>query len=120
MSKPDRSRVLHFAEALAQIPGPEGERAITCLRRGSLDVKLSARPLSPNRQTTHAQDEVYVVVRGRGVLFHDGLREPFEAGDCLFVAAGIEHRFEDFDEELAVWVIFFGPAGGELPNEGAE
>jgi mannose-6-phosphate isomerase-like protein (cupin superfamily) len=115
MSTPDRSRVIHFAEARARIPGPGGERAITFLRRGSLDVKLSAQPLVPNRQTAHAQDEIYVVIRGRGVLFHDGKHESFEAGDCLFVAAGIKHRFEDFSEDLAVWVVFHGPAGGELP-----
>ena len=77
----------------------------------------SAEPpsLPPNQQTPHAQDEVYVIVRGRGVLLHDGKRESFEAGDCLFVAAGTEHRFEDFSENLAVWVIFYGPSGGEFP-----
>ena len=31
----------------------------------------------------------------------------------MFVAAGGEHRFEDFTEDLAVWVVFYGPAGGE-------
>ncbi len=63
MSKLDHSRVIHFAEAQARIPGPGGERSISFLRRGSLDVKLS-RPLPPNQQTPHAQDEVYVVIRG--------------------------------------------------------
>ena len=58
------------------------------MRRGTIDVKLSARPLRPNRQTTHAQDELYVVICGRGVLFHNGRRDAFEPGDCLFVAAG--------------------------------
>ena len=61
----------------------------------------------------HHQDEIYVIVRGRGALFHDGRRDPFEAGDVMFVAAGVEHRFEDFTEDLAVWVVFYGPAGGE-------
>jgi mannose-6-phosphate isomerase-like protein (cupin superfamily) len=116
MSTADRSGVIRFAEALTRIPGPNGERAVSGLRRGSLEVKLSARPLVPNRQTPHAQDEVYVVIRGRGVLFHDGRRDPFEAGDCLFVAAGTEHHFEDFNDDLAVWVIFYGPDGGELPK----
>jgi len=116
MSKPGRSGVIHFAAADAGIPGPDGERAISLLRRGSLDVMLSARPLRPNLQKTHAQDELYVVVRGRGVLFHDGKRESFEAGDCLFVAAGTEHCFEEFSDDLAVWVIFYGPAGGEVPE----
>src|SRR5437867_1582044 len=62
MSKPDHSRVIHFAEAQAGIPGSSGQRSISLLRHGSLDVKLS-RPLPPNEQTPHAQDEVYVVFR---------------------------------------------------------
>ena len=114
MSKPDHTRIIHFAEAQAGIPRPGGERSVSFLRRGSLDVKLS-RPLAPNQQTPHAQDEVYIVIHGRGVLLHEGKRESFEAGDCLFVAAGTEHRFEDFTEDLAAWVVFYGPSGGELP-----
>jgi hypothetical protein len=33
----------------------------------------------------------------------------------MFVAAGTEHYFEDFTEDLAVWVVFYGPDGGEVP-----
>jgi hypothetical protein len=33
----------------------------------------------------------------------------------MFVAAGTPHRFEDYSEDLAVWVIFYGPSGGEVP-----
>jgi hypothetical protein len=25
----------------------------------------------------------------------------------------VEHRFEEFSDDLAVWVIFYGPEGGE-------
>ena len=114
MSKPDRSRVIRLAEAQAGIPGPAGEHAVSLLQRGTLNVKLSL-PVPPNQQTPHAQDEVYVVIRGRGVLFHDGKRDPFESGDLLFVAAGTEHHFEDFGGDLAVWVVFYGPHGGEVP-----
>ena len=113
MIKPDRSRVIRLAEAQAGIPGPTGEHSVSLLRRGTLHVKLSL-PVLPNQQTPHAQDEVYVVIRGRGVLLHDGERDPFESGDLLFVAAGTEHRFEDFTEDLAVWVVFYGPSGGEV------
>ena len=116
MSQSDRSHVMHFAAVDAALPAPDGARATTCLRRGSLEVKLSARPLVPNRQTPHEQDELYVVIRGHGVLFHDGKRDSFAVGDCLFVAAGTEHHFEDFSEDLAVWVIFYGPSGGEIPS----
>jgi mannose-6-phosphate isomerase-like protein (cupin superfamily) len=113
MTRTDRSAVFRMAEARSRIPGPAGEHAATVFRRGTLDVALS-QPVRPNRQTPHAQDEVYVIVRGRGVLVHDGTRDPFEAGDLLFVAAGTEHQFEDFGKDLAVWRIFYGPGGGEL------
>ena len=117
MSKPDRSRVIRLAEAQAAIPGPAGEHAVSLLQRGTLKAMLSLSRFAPlPRPTTpHAQDEVYVIVRGRGVFLHDGQRDPFESGDFLFVAAGTEHRFEDFTEDLAVWVVFYGPHGGEFP-----
>ena len=116
MSKSDRSSVIHLAEAQASIPGSAGEHAVSFLRRGTLNAMLALGRFAPlPRPTTpHSQDEVYVVMRGRGVFFHDGERDSFEAGDLLFVAAGIEHRFEDFTEDLAVWVVFYGPAGGEV------
>jgi mannose-6-phosphate isomerase-like protein (cupin superfamily) len=102
----DRSRVIHFESA------PVG---VSTLQRGTLDVKLAA-PARPNQQTPHPQDEVYIVVRGRGVLFHDGARDPFEPGDFLFVAAGVDHHFEDFGDDLLVWRVFYGPDGGEVPG----
>jgi len=83
------------------------------LHRGTLHVKLSV-PVVPVVQTPHEQDEIYIIMNGRGVLFHDGKRDPFETGDLLFVAAGTEHQFEDCTEDLTVWVVFYGPHGGEL------
>ena len=112
MSGPDHSRVIRLADARARIPGPAGEHAVSLLDRGTLKVKLSC-PVRPNQQTPHSQDEVYVIVRGRGVLVHDGKRDEVGAGDLMFVAAGTEHRFEDFTDDLTVWVAFFGPEGGE-------
>jgi mannose-6-phosphate isomerase-like protein (cupin superfamily) len=114
MNTTNRSRVIRLAEAQLGIPGPAGEHAVLVLQHGTLDVKLSF-PECPNQQTQHEQNEVYVVIRGRGILFHDGERDPFESGDLLFVAAGTEHRFEDFTKDLAVWRIFYGPRGGEVP-----
>ena len=114
MKATDRSGVIRFAEAQKMIPGPAGERSVLVLQRGTLDVKL-ALPVPPNRQTPHAQDEIYVVIRGRGVLVHDDKRDPFESGDLLFVAAGIEHHYEDFTKDLALWRVFYGQHGGEVP-----
>ena len=110
-----RSRVVSLTEAQKLIPGPPGAHFVTVMQRGTVRASLSL-PVAPNRQTPHAQDEVYVIARGRGVLFHDGRRERFEAGDFIFVAAGVEHWFEDFTDDLAVWVVFYGPPGGEVPG----
>lgn len=115
MNTTDRSGVIRFADARRRIPGPAGERAVLVLQRGTLDIKLS-QPAAPNQQTPHAQDEIYVILRGRGVLVHDGKRDAFDAGDLLFVAAGTLHHFEAFSEDLALWRVFYGPAGGELPT----
>ena len=34
-------------------------------------------------------------------------------GDFLFAPAGVVHRFEKFTDDLVVWVLFYGPEGGE-------
>lgn len=115
MGKAIRSQVIRFREAEQRIPGPPGEHFVDLLRRGTLRVLLSL-PVPPNRQTPHTQDEVYVISRGRGVIYHDGARDQFETGDLIFIAAGTEHWFEDFSEDLAVWVVFYGPEGGDIPT----
>ena len=114
MTEPVRSARIRLADARAQIPTPESGHSVTVLRHGTLNFKLS-QPVPPNQQAPHDRDELYVIVRGRGILFHDGKRDPFEAGDAMFIAAGVEHRFEDFTEDLTVWVVFYGPDGGEVP-----
>jgi mannose-6-phosphate isomerase-like protein (cupin superfamily) len=112
MVDPCRSGVISLGEAKARIPTPEGERSVLVLRRGTLDVRLSL-PVPPNVQTPHEQDELYAVIHGHGVLVHEGARTPFTAGDLLFVAAGVEHHYDDFSDDLALWRIFYGAVGGE-------
>lgn len=114
MTEVHRSRVIRLAEAQTGIPGPAGEHAVSVFHRGPLDVALSL-PTRPSQQTPHTQDEIYFVVRGRGVLLHDGKRDPFGSGDLLFVAAGIEHQIEDISDDFAMWRVFYGPSGGEVP-----
>lgn len=35
----------------------------------------------------------------------------------LFAAADLGHRFENFSNDLAVWVLSYGPEGGERDGE---
>ena len=59
----------------------------------------------PDRQQPHADDEVYVVLEGNGVLEVEGASVPVAEGDAVFVEAGAEHRFTAY-ERLSVLVIF--------------
>ena len=113
MGPTDRSGVIRLADIRAKIPGPAGERGAAAFHRGTLDLKLNVL-LPPNKLASHAQDEIYVVMGGHGVFVHGGRRDRFETGDFLFVAAGVEHVFEDFDE-LTLWRIYYGVEGGEIP-----
>ena len=99
-------------EAVARLPGPAGERYVELFRHGTLSVELYA-PRARDPQSPHTRDEVYVVVRGSGRFRNGDTVHPFGPGDLLFVPAGVVHRFEDFTGDLAVWVIFYGPEGGE-------
>jgi mannose-6-phosphate isomerase-like protein (cupin superfamily) len=106
---------LTVREGLERLPGPQGERFAELFIHGTLSIEIYA-PRGRDPQTPHTRDEVYVVVQGSGRFHNDGDRHPFGAGDILFVPAGVEHRFEDFTDDLVVWVIFYGPEGGEKPS----
>src|SRR5437868_14329231 len=112
MIRPQRSGAVPLSSALAEIGALAEGHAVTTIQRGTLQVKLSV-PVRPNQQSPHTQDEIYLIVRGSGILVHDAERQPFGAGDLLFVAAGVPHHFADFSADLTVWVIFYGPQGGE-------
>ena len=98
-------------EWLGKVP-EQGMRSVSAFGHGSLEVKLYA-PRGEDPQAPHGRDELYVVARGRGQATIGGERQSFGPADALFVPAGMEHRFEDFTDDLAIWVMFYGPPGGE-------
>ncbi len=100
------------AESLRLLLGPDGERFVKVLEHGSMEVEIYA-PQGTDPQTPHSRDELYFVVSGSGEFVNGPERHPFGPGDALFVPAGVEHRFENFTEDFATWVVFYGPEGGE-------
>jgi mannose-6-phosphate isomerase-like protein (cupin superfamily) len=62
----------------------------------------------PDTQQPHADDEVYVVIEGRGTLEVEGQDFSVSEGDALFVEAGAEHSFTGY-ESLSLLVIFTRP-----------
>ena len=59
----------------------------------------------PDRQQPHEDDEIYVVLEGRGTLEVEGEQHELHEGQAIFVAAGAEHRFVGY-EQLSVLVLF--------------
>ena len=62
-------------------------------------------------QTPHGEDEVYVVIRGRGRFRAGDDAQEIGPGSVLFVPARLEHRFLEIRERLEV-LVFFAPAEG--------
>ena len=108
------TRIVHvgLADALSKGPPPPGNLAVPIFSHGSLAVELYS-PVGHDPQKPHTRDEVYFVTRGKGFFFDGEQRHVIEAGSFIFVPAGQVHRFEDFSSDLVVWVVFYGPDGGE-------
>ncbi len=112
---PDRrAGVLPLSVARARLAALPGALFTELLGHGTLSVEIYA-PRGVDRQEPHSRDEVYVVASGSGEFVCDGRRERFGPADLLFVPARMPHRFENFSDDLAVWVMFYGPEGGEAP-----
>jgi mannose-6-phosphate isomerase-like protein (cupin superfamily) len=59
----------------------------------------------PDRQQPHADDEIYVVLEGRGTLDVEEKAVELHEGHAVFVPAGADHRFSGY-EHLSCLVIF--------------
>jgi mannose-6-phosphate isomerase-like protein (cupin superfamily) len=95
-----------IADALSQLEQSNGALFAKVMEYGTMSVEIY-RPVKTDLQTPHLQDELYVVISGMGDFLNDGKRANFAPGDVLFVAAGLEHRFENFTDDFVTWVIFF-------------
>ncbi len=82
------------------------------LAHGTMLVEYYA-PRGVDTQKPHTRDELYVVIGGTGWFVNGPERHQIGPNDVLFVPAGEAHRFEDFSDDFAVWVVFYGPEGGE-------
>ncbi len=109
-------------QALRQLPGaatdeyPEGVPFATLMAGGSMSVEVFAPGSNADgkdRQQPHTQDELYFVQAGHSEIIINGQRFDSRPGDAFFVAAGTEHRFENFSSDFVTWVVFYGPLGGE-------
>jgi quercetin dioxygenase-like cupin family protein len=77
------------------------------LRVSSMSAGLYALPAgSRDGQLPHRQDELYYVVRGKARMRAGTEDRSIGPGTLVFVAASVEHRFYQIEEDLEVLVFF--------------
>ncbi|MES2882731.1 MAG: cupin domain-containing protein [Bacteroidota bacterium] len=103
---------LNIEEAKSLLQQQSLQPYITLLQHGTLTVEYFA-PKNVDTQTPHAQDELYIIASGHSQFYREGEMMECKTGDVLFVPAGMEHRFQNFSNDFATWVIFYGLTGGE-------
>nr|WP_153427467.1 cupin domain-containing protein [Streptomyces alkaliphilus] len=80
------------------------------LRERNMSVGLYALNAGePDPQTPHREDEVYLVVSGRGSLTVGEETVQVGRGSVVYVPAGVPHRFHHITEDLRVLVVFSPP-----------
>ena len=111
MAKENAPMRIALADARAARP-EQGRLSALLMTHGSLELRFYA-PKGMDPQMPHNRDELYVVASGTGTFMRGGERVKFGPGDALFVAAHVPHRFENFSDDFATWVMFYGAEGGE-------
>jgi mannose-6-phosphate isomerase-like protein (cupin superfamily) len=91
---------------------PQGVWDTTVFAHGTMSL-IAFTPRGRDYQTSHQQDELYIVMKGSGTLMIEDTPYPFVEGDVLFVPATRQHYFSQFSQDLITWDVFWGPAGGE-------
>lgn len=93
-------------------PPPEGNLAAPVFSHGSMEAELYS-PVDLDQQEPHDRDEIYVVAEGVGEFFNGEAAVGVKPGSFIFVPAGTPHYFQNFTPGFSVWVVFYGPKGGE-------
>lgn len=96
-TRPDERQGTHWAE---QLRVPDLSVGTYSIPAGGIDD-----------QEPHGEDEIYVVMAGRGRFEAGGDRVDVMTGTVIYVPAREEHRFAEVTENLAVLVLF-APAEG--------
>ena len=97
---------------LAEEHRRSARRYLEALRSPALSVGLYRLPAGgDDDQRPHGEEEVYLVLEGRG-RFRMGDEEFAVApGHLLTVPARVEHRFHSIEQDLLL-LVFFAPAEG--------
>ena len=102
-----------LSDAILKLAETDDKQFVKLFEHGSMSVEYY-QPRLVDLQTPHKQDELYIIAAGSGEFVKENDRYHFKTGDLFFVPAGAVHWFENFTEDFATWVIFYGRNGGEI------
>ena len=91
----------------AALLNKEQKRFIEVMKDGTMTVEYFA-PKNRDEQQPHPKDELYIIASGNSAFYRDGETITCQQGDVIFVPAKMEHRFINFSDDFATWVIFYG------------
>ena len=80
---------------------------VKLLEFGDLEVEYY-QPNKVDNQHPHDKDELYIIASGHGEFVREKDTYHIQKNDVLFVKAGEVHRFVNFSDDFATWVIFYG------------
>lgn len=89
------------------------------VHHGTMRMRMD-RPTMPNVQEPHEQDELYLIISGSGRFVKAGEERAFSAGDAIFAEAGCEHHFAEITPDMRMWILYWGPDGGEKEHTDAD
>ncbi|MCG6920637.1 MAG: cupin domain-containing protein [Acidobacteriota bacterium] len=95
-------------------------RYLEALRSLALSVGLYRLPAgSEDEQRPHGEEEVYLVLEGRGRFRMGDEDVSVVPGHLLTVPPRVEHHFHSIEEDLLL-LVFFAPAEGSTEAKTAE
>ena len=97
-------------ESIEQQRKQSGRTYLEFLRESSMSAGLYVLTAGTvDQQSPHKEDELYYIVRGNGRMRAGSEDHCVGPGSLIFIAAEVDHRFYDIEEELMV-LVFFAPA----------
>ena len=90
-----------------QLLSHEKSRFVEVMKDGDMTIEYYA-PVIIDEQQPHKKDELYIIASGTSEFLRDKEKLTCKKGDVLFVPAHMEHRFINFTQDFASWVIFYG------------
>ena len=79
------------------------------LSKNTMDAGiLRLMPREKDPQGPHANDELYYVIRGNGLIHIENKDVPIKPGSIIFVPARKKHHFHGNNDELQILYVFAG------------